>query len=221
MENELMVVQWTGIKRHWDDGEEVGLQFEARDVQRAVELYLDAESQRFEAKDLRPSAAAAGLYTNQVGDLVYSCRQGTMPVPELELPRSIMPSGRTAGAPPITGIVYYGRAVNSSGYTEAQVLAWATSERTSRFGDYPYEEGPDTYVCIAIPWRFGAPSDVGSHHGFKVEDFFAAMGRPDGVPPYGVLEEGYGVERIYVGPELYRVYRSYYTLGGAIALTVL
>jgi hypothetical protein len=46
------------------------------------------------------------------------------------------------------------------------------------------------------------------------------MGRPDGVPPYGVWDSGYGVEKPAVFGVMHRVYRTYYLPNGEVIIRV-
>jgi hypothetical protein len=83
---EQIVVEWSGIKRTWDDtstmpatmvGGTSPNEYLVRDVSNAVEYYLDAEVNRRETKDVSSYQLAAGLYTSAISQLIYECRKNT------------------------------------------------------------------------------------------------------------------------------------------------
>lgn len=81
---EQIVVEWTGIRRTWDDtttmpttmvvGTAPNESME-RDVASAVEYYLDAEVNRRETKDISSFQTSSALYNQAVSQLIYECRK--------------------------------------------------------------------------------------------------------------------------------------------------
>lgn len=81
---EQIVVEWTGIRRTWDDtttmpttmvvGAAPNESME-RDVASAVEYYLDAEVNRRETKDISSFQTSSALYNQAVSQLIYECRK--------------------------------------------------------------------------------------------------------------------------------------------------
>lgn len=82
--SEQIVVEWTGIRRTWDDATSMPLTMVDgagcdarlnRDVAVAVEYYLDAEVHRRETKDLSSYQVSSQLYLEAVAMLIHECRK--------------------------------------------------------------------------------------------------------------------------------------------------
>lgn len=69
---EIIVLKWDGIKRSWDDDEDS--EFD-REVQDAVELYLEAKCKRREDDDMEAAQAALTLYNDKIAHLAWQCRE--------------------------------------------------------------------------------------------------------------------------------------------------
>lgn len=76
--NEMLVAFWDGVVSEWTDSTDVNSKFLNRQVKRAVELYLEAESSRFETESLKDFQATAGLYAEQRKELILWCRRQKM-----------------------------------------------------------------------------------------------------------------------------------------------
>lgn len=70
--NEVLVIEWDGIKRSWKDGDEVTFD---REVQDAVEHYLDFKSGYREDCDAQRMQIARGLYDELVAKQIWQCRK--------------------------------------------------------------------------------------------------------------------------------------------------
>lgn len=76
--NEILVAYWHGITPAWDDDDVVPGHFLERPVRRAVELFVEAESARFETESMKDFQVTSGLYVGQRADLVRWCRSQQM-----------------------------------------------------------------------------------------------------------------------------------------------
>lgn len=80
--NELIVIEWKGIKTEWSDGDLVN---EAQDYKKALKLYLQyaherdyGDLQRAKAfLNRRPGSMDEGLYADALADLMWQCREQT------------------------------------------------------------------------------------------------------------------------------------------------
>lgn len=72
---EQIVVEWTGIKRTFCSTTAISRSLRERNVMAAVQLYVEAEVERRETRDASSFAAAAALYDQKVGQLIWECRQ--------------------------------------------------------------------------------------------------------------------------------------------------
>lgn len=72
--NEMLVALWDGIQVQWENDTVMPENMLTRDARRAVELYLEAESARFETESLKDFEACRILYAEQVKKLVLWCR---------------------------------------------------------------------------------------------------------------------------------------------------
>jgi hypothetical protein len=81
---EQIVVEWTGIRRTWDDtttmpttmvGGTAPNEYLERDVANAVEYYLDADVNRRETKDMSSYQTSSALYNQAVSQQIYECRK--------------------------------------------------------------------------------------------------------------------------------------------------
>lgn len=70
--NEVLVIEWDGIKRNWKDGDEVTFD---REVQDAVEHYLDYKSGYREDADAQRMQIARALYDELVAKQIWQCRK--------------------------------------------------------------------------------------------------------------------------------------------------
>ena len=73
--NELLVAYWHGVSPAWEADDIVPGHFLDRAARRAVELFLEAESARFETESLKDFQATRSLYIEQRADLVRWCRR--------------------------------------------------------------------------------------------------------------------------------------------------
>ncbi len=76
--NEMLVAFWDGVNPEWTLETLVPEKFQERRVRRAVELYLEAESARFETESLKDFQVTSGLYGDQRRDLILWCRRQKM-----------------------------------------------------------------------------------------------------------------------------------------------
>lgn len=70
--NEVLVIEWDGIKRAWKDGDEVTFD---REVQDAVEHYLDYKSGYREDADAQRMQIARAMYDELVAKQIWQCRK--------------------------------------------------------------------------------------------------------------------------------------------------
>lgn len=70
--NEVLVIEWDGIKRSWKDTDEVLFD---REVQDAVEHFLDCKSSKREDCDYQKMAVARTDYEMLVAKLIWQCRK--------------------------------------------------------------------------------------------------------------------------------------------------
>ena len=72
---EQIAIDWNGIRRTWNDDTRMPAVLLERDVQSAVEYYLQAEVDRRETKNVTSYQLHAGLYRDAVGQMIFECRK--------------------------------------------------------------------------------------------------------------------------------------------------
>lgn len=70
--DEIAVLEWRGVKRAWNDSDLV--EFD-REVQRAVEVYLETETSRKEDCNIQAFTTARATYNDKIADLIWQCRK--------------------------------------------------------------------------------------------------------------------------------------------------
>jgi hypothetical protein len=77
--SDSLIVDWSGVRRSWADTTPIPPPLREREVIRAVELYLEAETHRTETKDLHSYQSAIADYREAVASLIYDARNRTRP----------------------------------------------------------------------------------------------------------------------------------------------
>lgn len=136
--NEVLVIEWDGIKRSWKDTDEVSFD---REVQDAVEHYLTYKSTYREDCDLQLLQVARSMYDEKLAMLIWQCRK------ERRIERRVhyftncgdfcnasLASGSAAGSSsinmanePIVNNYTELRALNPDPYHSVKVLGYATA----------------------------------------------------------------------------------------------
>jgi len=215
-EGEAVLQQWNGIKRDWQDGEDMGVLFPRRDVMKAVELFVEADGQRFEAKDSKQAGGAYSLYHVQVADLIHTCRRNAFPVPDLELPRSLSPT------PKWTAIIYSGKSLDPWIVDEDVIEALPSVVTSTRevLLEFPATVSEE-WAFISIPVELGLGV---SPAGFVLAADTSTpvpMATPESEEPYGsfLLNGFWFVEHVIHG-KVYRTLRTAIPYVGDLAIQI-
>lgn len=216
MEGEGLLQQWNGIKRDWQDGEDMGVLFPIRDVMKAAELFVESDAERFEAKDGRQAGGALALYNVQVADLIYTCRRNAFPVPELEIPQSLSPT------PKWTTVIYYGKSADTFIELPDKIERLPSVSTSTRevLLEFPATENPE-WAFISIPVALGLGEVP---EGFVLADDTdtpVPMATPDSTDPYGsFMLNGYWFMEHVINSKVYRTFRTDIAYVGDLAIRI-
>lgn len=87
---ELLVIKWRGLKMSWSDSDDVsvatarGMAFTDRQVQKAVETYLESEAARTLDKDSTAYKLSIGVFNTDAANLILECRRRTQVAHDME-----------------------------------------------------------------------------------------------------------------------------------------
>jgi hypothetical protein len=201
---EVAAVQWSGIQQAWEAADIMADQYVLRDVMHAAELWLEADSQRLEAKDVRASANALILYREEVAKLIYTCRYNTWPIYELQIPESLLP--RPTG----TQLILFGKLASPNESVD-HIANLGSVASTNRHVTVDFPGTPTAlWVYIALPGDFGLGVNPSGFILADAEELTTIpMGSPGSAYPYGTQTlNGYHFVPMTIYGKPYRVFRT-------------